>query len=368
MVGAVTALFLLGLSAPASAATPVITSFTPTIGPVGCEVIIIGSNFQNPAVTDVDFNSAAAAFSVISDGEIDAVVPLGATTGPIHATNASGTATSSTFTVGGMHCAPTIRLFSPISGLVGTSVTITGTNLSGATSVTFNGVSAAITSNTATQVVATVPTLATTGPIRLVTPGGTATSSTNFTVITAPLPTISSFTPISGPVGTSVAITGTSFSGTGFTTTAVRFNLVPATTFTVGSSTQITATVPPSATTGQISVTTPGGIAISTATFTVSKLHARSVSLILLKHLVARGLVSVTDGTRACASKVSVKIQRLSSGAWYTVKSTTTTSTGSYGVDLRDVVGKYRAKAPAVTLPSGGVCGLAESPRVEHRH
>jgi hypothetical protein len=92
------------------------------------------------------------------------------------------------------------------------------------------------------------------------------------------------------------------------------------------------------------------------------------VSLILLKHLVARGLVSVTDGTRACASKVSVKIQRLSSGAWYTVKSTTTTSTGSYGVDLRDVVGKYRAKAPAVTLPSGGVCGLAESPRVEHRH
>jgi hypothetical protein len=78
--------------------------------------------------------------------------------------------------------APTITSFAPTAGPVGTSVTITGTNLTGATSVKFNGVSATITSNTATQIVTKVPAGATTGKITVTTAGGTATSATNFTV------------------------------------------------------------------------------------------------------------------------------------------------------------------------------------------
>src|SRR6266508_3652342 len=146
---------------------------------------------------------------------------------------------------------PTINSFSPSSGPVGTSVTINGTNLTGATWVKFNGVMATITSNTATQIVTEVPTGATTGPITAKTTSGTATSPTTFTVTpTAAPPTISSFSPTSGPAGTAVTITGTAFTGA----TAVRFGGVRAS-FVVNSATQITATVPVGAVTGKISVT-----------------------------------------------------------------------------------------------------------------
>jgi hypothetical protein len=79
-------------------------------------------------------------------------------------------------------------------------------------------------------------------------------------------PSITSFTPTSGPVNTSVTITGTNFTGA----TAVKFNGTPAASFTINNSTQITATVPPAATSGPISVTTPSGTGTSTASFTVT--------------------------------------------------------------------------------------------------
>ena len=79
-------------------------------------------------------------------------------------------------------------------------------------------------------------------------------------------PTVTSFTPTSGAVGTSVTITGTNFTGA----TAVKFNGTAATTFTVNSATQITATVPTGATTGTISVTTSAGTGTSSSSFTVT--------------------------------------------------------------------------------------------------
>ena len=77
---------------------------------------------------------------------------------------------------------PTIKTFSPPSGPVGTSVTITGTGLTQATKVTFNGTLATFTVNSDTQITATVPTGATTGKVALVTKGGSAISSGTFTV------------------------------------------------------------------------------------------------------------------------------------------------------------------------------------------
>jgi hypothetical protein len=79
-------------------------------------------------------------------------------------------------------------------------------------------------------------------------------------------PTISGFSPTSGPVGTAVTISGTNLTGA----TAVAFNGTNATSYTVNSASQITATVPSGATSGPISVTTPGGTATSTSSFTVS--------------------------------------------------------------------------------------------------
>jgi uncharacterized repeat protein (TIGR01451 family) len=76
-------------------------------------------------------------------------------------------------------------------------------------------------------------------------------------------PSITSFTPMAGPAGIMVTITGTHFTGT----TAVKFNGTSATTFTVISDTQTTVKVPSSFTTGKITVTTPGGTATSAASF-----------------------------------------------------------------------------------------------------
>lgn len=78
-------------------------------------------------------------------------------------------------------------------------------------------------------------------------------------------PTITSFTPASGPVGTSVTINGTGFTGT----TSVKFNGVAAS-YTVNSDIQITAVVPAGATTGKITVTNAGGTATSSTNFTVT--------------------------------------------------------------------------------------------------
>jgi subtilisin family serine protease len=86
------------------------------------------------------------------------------------------------FIGGGGTPAPSISGFSPASGGVGSSVTITGANFTGATSVKFNGQSASFTVNSSTQITATVPNCSSSGTISVTTAGGTATSSSSFSV------------------------------------------------------------------------------------------------------------------------------------------------------------------------------------------
>lgn len=68
------------------------------------------------------------------------------------------------------------------SGTVGAAVKILGTDLTGATSVTFNGTAATFTVVSASEITTTVPTGATTGLVEVTTPGGTLKSNKNFTV------------------------------------------------------------------------------------------------------------------------------------------------------------------------------------------
>jgi hypothetical protein len=77
--------------------------------------------------------------------------------------------------------AATITSFSPTQGPIGTSVTITGTALTGATSTKIGGVAAPFRVPSDTQVIAALPATAS-GKIVVTTPGGTATSSASFTV------------------------------------------------------------------------------------------------------------------------------------------------------------------------------------------
>ena len=79
-------------------------------------------------------------------------------------------------------------------------MTIDGSNLENATDVSFNSIEATVCYDTATEIDADVPTNATTGDISVTTVAGTATSSTDFTVIQPPV--ITGFSPTSGPVGT----------------------------------------------------------------------------------------------------------------------------------------------------------------------
>jgi uncharacterized repeat protein (TIGR03803 family) len=150
----------------------------------------------------------------------------------------------------------------PTSGEVGAAVIILGTDLTGATSVTFDGTAAAFTVVSSSEITTTVPSGAGTGEVQVTTPKGALISNVNFRVT----PTISSFSPTSGPVGTSVVVTGEGFRGA----TSISIGGVMATSFTVDSDTQITATVPTGANTGHIAVSTLGGTAVSAGTFTIN--------------------------------------------------------------------------------------------------
>ena len=70
----------------------------------------------------------------------------------------------------------------PTSGSAGAAVKILGTNLTGATSVSFNGVGAVFEVVSSSEITATVPTGATTGSVQVVTPNGTLSSNVPFRV------------------------------------------------------------------------------------------------------------------------------------------------------------------------------------------
>src|SRR5205085_2743577 len=202
--------------------------FSPMSGTAGTDVTITGIHLDSP--TKVEFAGVSASFTPVSDTELTATVPSTAPSGPITVTTTYGVATSADDFVP----VPAISSFFPTSGDPGTIVNVTGTNLSGATAVTFNGTPATTFSSVATLV---------TGTVGVTNPGGSAFSSSTFKV----LPKLTSFSPGSGAEFSSVTITGSGFTDV----SAVKFNGVAAWSYSVDSPTQITATVPPQATTGK---------------------------------------------------------------------------------------------------------------------
>jgi uncharacterized repeat protein (TIGR03803 family) len=152
--------------------------------------------------------------------------------------------------------------FLPAARPVGGAVEVLGQGFTSATGVSFNGTPATFTFESDTYLTATVPAGATTGSITVTEPGSTLTSNKVFQVT----PQISGFSPMTGPAGTTVVITGDSFIGA----TEVVFACGKAATFTVDSDTQITATVPAAAMNGAINIVTPGGHVGSATDFTVT--------------------------------------------------------------------------------------------------
>lgn len=290
-VASVVSLLVLGLQTPAFATPPTISSFSPTSGPAGCVVVISGTDFKNPVVTSVDIGGTPVSeFKVVSGKEIWATV-AGDASGTIHVTNASATASSPTdFTNANPGgCSPTITLITPCSGPAGTVVAIIGTNLLKSSGTT-----------------TTAPMG---GDVRFAPYAATAThtgtqESPRLLIVVVPADTVDGRIRVStfnDVVGEGAVL------GTSFFVPEPHCDPVP---------------------------------------------HSRSVTLHLVRSLVARGVVSDDEFT-VCAASVPVKIQRRVAGEWMTVRTTTTSPTGSYEIRIPDKAGRYRATAPK--FPSGPV-------------
>jgi hypothetical protein len=163
---------------------PVLTTLTPNSGAIGASITIAGSNFgTSQGGSTVTFNgTAVTAVSSWSATSLVVTVPAVATTGNVVVTVGGHASNALTFTV---IPAPAITTLSQTSGVIGTAITITGTNF-GATqvagsTVTFNGTAAPVTTWSNTSIVVPVPNGATTGNV-VVNVAGVASNGTAFTV------------------------------------------------------------------------------------------------------------------------------------------------------------------------------------------
>jgi type II secretory pathway component PulM len=163
---------------------------------------------------------------------------------------------------------PAISSIAPISIVQGiaTSVTINGTNLTGATVTFSNGAVGAATTATATQIIVPITGVTSgSGTVTVTTTGGSATIGLS---VTAAPPTVSSIAPTSivQGIATSVTINGTNLTGAtvtfsngavGAATTATATRIiVPITGSTIGTGT-VTVTTAGGSATGSLTVTPP---------------------------------------------------------------------------------------------------------------
>jgi len=235
---------------------PVIASFTPTNGVRGTSVTLTGANFAD--LTSVKFNGVTASYqSGASTYELTATVPTNAASGLITVTGSGGTGTSPSL----FYLQPWITSLSTNGGIVNANFTITGRSLTNTSAVQVNGVNYNFT-GTASQIVATIPSNATSGQIEITAPGGLFISPGAFAI----LPKIYGFSPSIGPAGTVVTINGTSL----FDVTSVEFNGVPAP-VSRASTNQVQVAVPANAASGPLTVVTPYGNDTSTNSFTATQ-------------------------------------------------------------------------------------------------
>jgi formylglycine-generating enzyme required for sulfatase activity len=329
---------------------PTISSVSPSSGPTtgGTTITITGTNLTGATSVTVG-GVAATSVAVVNETTVTAVTPAGtAGAKTVTVTTAGGIATlPNGFAYFAM---PTISSVSPSYGPTtgGTAITITGTNLAGATSVTVGGVAAtSVAVVNSTTVTAVTPT----GPVGgqsvvLTTPDGPATLASGFAYVA--VPTISSVSPGAGPTagGTAITITGTNFYN-GTANATVRVGAAAATSVVVVSPTTITAVAPSgSAGAKTVSVTTGSGTAELPGGFT---------------HIAAPTITAVTPGAGPTAGGTPITITGTN---FYDGSTNATVSIG--GVAATSVVvvgpttitaitptGTVGAKTVSVTTPTG---------------
>jgi hypothetical protein len=185
---------------PASGGTATlsITSFSPASAAVGGVVTVTGTALN--IATAAKVGNVSAALVVNSATQAQVTVPSGATSGKIELSGSGQTALSTTDLQ--ITATPTVSLIAPASVIAGNDVTLTGTNLDVVTSATLNGVTLTRGTQSATSLVLTIPSNATSGFIQL---NGVAISQ-QLTVVGALR--ITSLSPTTVVVGNTLTING----------------------------------------------------------------------------------------------------------------------------------------------------------------
>jgi hypothetical protein len=229
----------------------------------GTLVTITGTNLSN--TTAVKFGSkSATSITQVSPTQVTAVSPSGTGTVGVTVTTPGGTSNPVSFFYVGAPFKSSLGITSgPLAG--GNTITLSGTGLSTATSVSFGGITATPTVNSDSSLSVTVPAGTAAGPVGVsVTTAGGTNNGLTYTYVD--VPTVTSLTPTSGPTsgGTAVTITGTNLD----TTDSVTFDGTPAP-FSVINATTLSAVTPPG-TTGAVDVvvTNPAGSDTAVGAFT----------------------------------------------------------------------------------------------------
>lgn len=168
------------LQPPSTSPPPTILNLSPTSGPTGTLVAVSGSNFGSTQGSGfLSFNGSVASIGSWSDSTILATVPAAASTGSVVVSASGGSSNGQIYTV-----IPTVVGLAPNSGVIGSTVTVTGSGFGatqGMSAVTFNGVVASTTSWNSSNILALVPAGATSGNV-IVTVGGKPSNGVGFTV------------------------------------------------------------------------------------------------------------------------------------------------------------------------------------------
>jgi IPT/TIG domain/Regulator of chromosome condensation (RCC1) repeat len=240
-----------------------VTAIGPGKGPAsgGTEVAITGTNFTE--VDAVRFGTEAAAHMTInSQTSITAEAPPGTGAVDVTVETTGGTSETSAQDIFTYIPQPSISALAPSAGIVAGTIRIKGSNLAGATGVSFGTTPATSFSEpNGGEIAAVVPKGIGTVDVRVTTVGGTSpiTTADQFTYTpSGPVPTIAKLAPKKGvgAGGTRVVIHGTELKEA----VEVDFGGRAAEGFTVVSATEVTALSPPAASgIVDVTVTTTGG-------------------------------------------------------------------------------------------------------------
>ncbi len=238
---------------------PYISDLQPPYGAVNDSIVITGWHLTNATSVKFGGGKNSTNFMPNANGsQITAMVPSGATNGPITVTTTYGTSNSPiSFTVIG--AGPYVTGFFPAVGTAGDVISIFGVHLGTVTSASIGGQAAAFSQPPAESLVKIIaPASVVSGPIKVTSSAGSFTTATNFFVP----PALTGFSPSSGRAGTNVNIRGKNLLGA----TSVTVDGAQATYFATNN-TNLVMIAPLGAQSGTIRVYTPAGSAQSTSNF-----------------------------------------------------------------------------------------------------